>query len=93
MLWINSVVLSIFVFVLMSCAPPDNNEEKLDTTIIYSAKTILTLDEKRPLAQAIAVKDGTIRAVGSLSDLKSQYPEAKTDTRFDNQVIVPGLID
>jgi predicted amidohydrolase YtcJ len=66
---------------------PDN-----DTTI-YSARTILTMRSDAETADAVAVRDGAILAVGGFSDLVEAYPGAIHDDTFSDHVITPGLID
>ena len=62
---------------------------------IYTAKTIVTLDPATPTAEAVAVMDGKILGVGTLDEVKGWASSQKTDidTRFQDAVIVPGLIE
>ncbi len=98
--------LRIFLWVLLivtlsACAPHseiDPTQKEISNTgitqvIIYTAKTILTSSPKQPTAQAVAVQDGHILAIGRAAELKTQFPNAVHDTRFANKTIVPGLID
>jgi predicted amidohydrolase YtcJ len=62
-------------------------------TVIYPAKTIVTMTQDLPIAEAVTVKDGDIIAVGSLAALSQQFPNARIDDTFQDKVIVPGLID
>ncbi|PQZ89558.1 amidohydrolase [Arthrobacter sp. MYb227] len=61
-------------------------------TIIYPAKIVRTMDPSRPTATAVAVRDGLIRAVGSIAEL-SAYPNAVIDERYAELVIVPGFVE
>lgn len=61
-------------------------------TIIYPAKIVRTMDPARPTAAAVAVREGLIRAVGSIEEL-SAYPNTVIDERFANLVIVPGFVE
>lgn len=68
--------------------------EPLPQVVIYTAKEIVTLDPKRPTAQAVAVVNERILAVGSLDELKAaakDQPYVVNDT-FADQVMVPGFI-
>lgn len=61
-------------------------------TLVITNANILTLNPRQPLAQAIAVKDGRICALGCLDDVKpfitgSQLVDARGAT------VVPGFID
>ena len=62
---------------------------------VYTAKSILTMNESAPRATAVAVRDGRIMEVGSLASL-APWLDAhahQIDERFANDIIVPGLID
>ncbi|RED16854.1 amidohydrolase [Parasphingopyxis lamellibrachiae] len=61
-------------------------------TIIYPA-TVVTMDESRPTAGAVAVHQGMISAVGALDELIGALPAATVDSRFADRVIAPGFID
>ena len=63
---------------------------------IYAAKRIITMDAKMPSARLVAVADGVILGVAnSLAALKRQLGERafQVDNRFENAVLMPGLID
>ncbi|MGA1107911.1 MAG: hypothetical protein ACO3TX_05085, partial [Pseudomonadales bacterium] len=62
---------------------------------VYIAKTIVTLNRSQPDATAIAVRDGMIVEVGSLSSLEPwllREPHVIHRT-FESDVMVPGFID
>ncbi len=54
---------------------------------------IVTMDPARPRAQAMAVRDGRILAVGSLAQAQAAAGPGHTVLRYDKGAIVPGLID
>ena len=60
--------------------------------IIYTARVIRTANPSRPVAEAIAVRDGRVLAVGSLEDCKSWGIE-KVDTRFADKVLTAGFVE
>ncbi len=62
---------------------------------VYLAKKIITMDPSLPAAQAVAVADGRIVAVGSLDSMHSwlKTREHVIDDRFDDKVLLPGLIE
>jgi predicted amidohydrolase YtcJ len=62
--------------------------------MIYTAKKIITLDEKHPSATAIAIVGDRILAAGSLGQLKKQLGDQpfSVDDRFAGKTIVPGFI-
>lgn len=61
-------------------------------TIIYPA-TVITMDDAQPMAEAVAVREGQIQAVGTLDELVGALPGAVVDPQFADQVITPGFID
>ena len=62
---------------------------------IFTARQFVTLDPEQPIADAVAVEDDRIVAVGSLEELERRF--AGTDytinSAFADQVALPGLID
>lgn len=60
---------------------------------IWSGGPVLTMDDTQPRAEAIAVKDGRILAVGSLKEL-SQYQNDSTIMHdLAGQTLLPGFVD
>ena len=61
---------------------------------IYTAKEIITMDPKKPKADAVAVLNGKIIAVGTheeVGKIVGNQP-ARLDKTFNDKVIVPGFI-
>ncbi|MBN8430255.1 amidohydrolase [Microbulbifer salipaludis] len=85
--------MSLAACVLIACAAetPDKPSTVADT--IYSGGPILTMDEKQPRADAVAVKDGRIIAVGSAADI-AEHKGSGTEV-FDlmGRAMVPGFVD
>lgn len=60
---------------------------------IYIGGTVITVNDAQPTAEALAVKDGKILAVGSRADIE-QLSEADTQiTDLAGKVLVPGFVD
>lgn len=59
---------------------------------IFAAKRVITLDPSLPEATHIAVKDGRVLAVGSLSEIED-VGEYTLDSRFENDYIYPGFVE
>lgn len=76
-------------------ALPEIRDEAL--VVIYCAKKIITMDPMQPTAEAVAVQNGKIYAVGSLKNithgLKLAGREFYIDKQFSEQVILPGFIE
>jgi predicted amidohydrolase YtcJ len=66
-------------------------QEIADT--IYSGGPILTINDAAPSAEAVAVKDGRIIAVGALADVETH--KGKTTKVFDlnGHTMLPGFVD
>lgn len=65
-----------------------------DADSIYYGGNILTMNDAQPLAEAVAIKNGRILAVGDLATIKAEHN--KTDTELVNlngRTLMPGFID
>lgn len=81
------VLLPIFAFGLSSTA-------SYAETLILKASTIITMDQKKPRAEAIAfdTATGRITAIGTLADVSKASPDAKVRD-LGTRVLMPGFID
>ena len=66
-------------------------QEIADT--IYSGGPILTVNDAQPTAEAVAVKDGTILAVGTLDDVSAHRGDGTEMFELDGRTMVPGFVD
>ena len=67
----------------------------IDSIRVFTARSVITMNTSQPRASAIAVRDGGIVEVGSIASMQpwlESHPHV-IDTRFEDSVIVPGLID
>jgi predicted amidohydrolase YtcJ len=63
-----------------------------DTTVVHAAR-IVTMDDARPVAEAMAVSaDGRILALGTRAEVDAAHPDARRED-FGAATVVPGLID
>lgn len=62
--------------------------------VVYTAREIVTLDDERPMVEAVAVEGGRIVATGSLEDIRRELSgrDITIDGRFEDHVLIPGLI-
>ncbi len=72
--------------VLIGC----NVQKPVDLLVINA--TVYTVDDEFSVAQALAVRDGEIVAVGSSQDLQDAY-QAEDILDAEGKTIIPGLID
>jgi hypothetical protein len=75
-----------FLFLLAACS-----QKKKADLLIYNA-TIYTVDSSFTTAEAMAVKDGKIAAIGKKADLEKEF-DAKERLDAQGQFIYPGFID
>ncbi|MDV6224804.1 amidohydrolase family protein [Nitratireductor aquimarinus] len=66
-------------------------QEIADT--IYRGGPILTINDAQPTAEAVAVKDGRILAVGALADIEAHKGDETTVFELDGRAMVPGFVD
>ncbi|MBK8139816.1 MAG: amidohydrolase [Chitinophagaceae bacterium] len=78
--------IAALVIVLLSC----NRKEKIDL-LVYNA-TIYTVDSSFSTAEAMAVKDGKIIAVGKTADIENEF-DATDKLDAQGKFIYPGFID
>ncbi|MEM7076165.1 MAG: amidohydrolase [Pseudomonadota bacterium] len=64
-----------------------------DADTIYTGGPIVTINDARPDAEAVAVKDGVILAVGSLSDMLSHQSEETEIFDLNGRAMLPGFVD
>ena len=59
---------------------------------IYSARKIITMNVRRPVASHVAVRDGWILGAGTLEELAG-WGSHEIDDRFADKVVMPGLVE
>jgi len=76
-------------------APHEANQASAtDVTLLLNAK-VFTMDEARPWAQAIAIHDGKIMAIGSNEEVQQAAGETRHASVHDlaGRFVMPGFID
>jgi predicted amidohydrolase YtcJ len=66
-------------------------QEIADT--IYSGGPVLTINDAQPTAEAVAVKDGRILAVGPLSEISRYRGETTESHDLAGNALLPGFVD
>ncbi|MBL8821651.1 MAG: amidohydrolase [Planctomycetia bacterium] len=64
-----------------------------DADVIYHGGTIVTVDEKTPSAEALAVKDGRIVAVGAKAYVLKHQGDKTRLVDLKGRTMLPGFID
>lgn len=60
---------------------------------IFVGGPVLTMNDAQPRAEAVAVKDGKIIAVGSRDEVMKLKAEGTEITELDGRALVPGFFD
>ncbi len=86
------ILMVLIAVVLLTACAHDASLPVADS--IYTGGTIITVNDAQPTAQAVAVKDGKILAVGSRADVEKAHKGA--DTRsidLGGKTLLPGFVD
>ena len=89
-------VLSLIMF---GCSqePPPAGEETSDPSamadVVYANGRIYTVDEERPWAEAVAVKDGRFLVVGSAEEAASVVGTETESVDLGGAFVMPGVFD
>jgi predicted amidohydrolase YtcJ len=68
-----------------------SGQEVADT--LYTGGTIITVNDDAPRAEAVAVKNGVILAVGSAGDLEKYRGSETAVFDLDGRTMLPGFVD
>jgi hypothetical protein len=60
--------------------------------LILTNGHIITMDERAPTAEALAIGDGRILAVGTTAEIRKSYPNAK-ETDLGGKTVMPGIVE
>ncbi|WP_083256854.1 amidohydrolase [Glaciecola punicea] len=96
--------LLLLFLALAGCQPADNQstdalDEGLQSSanqiadLVLTGGTVLTVDTNQPEAEAIAVKDGRILAVGSIDEIANFIGKSTDVIDLDGRVAMPGFIE
>ena len=69
--------------------------ERLPEATIYVAREVITMDPARPRAEAVAVVQGRIAAVGSRADIEklAETQDYRIDETFRDKVLIAGFVE
>lgn len=97
---LRSCAALLFAVLLAACARPQEPAavaavDAADTAdAIYFGGDIVTMDDAHPTAEAVAVKDGKILAVGSRADIVQAHGgDATRMVDLQGKALLPGFID
>ena len=64
----------------------------MNSTTVYPARRVITMNPALPSAEAVAVRDGRILGVGSLDELAT-WGDHRIDDTFRDHVLTPGFVE
>lgn len=85
------IILICFVFILSFCQREKESFEQ--ASLILTNGNIITIENEIPKAEAIAIKDERIIAVGSKKDIEKYKGEETKEIDLQGKTALPGLID
>ena len=62
-------------------------------TTVYAGGDIITMNDAHPTAQAVAVRDGRILAMGSLAEVKRKAGSGARMVDLNGHALLPGFVD
>ncbi len=106
---IRLLLLSLFCLTLAACQPAEDSGPVTETPVesaavkavaeveiadrILTGGTVITVDADRPEAEAIAIKDGRILAVGSADEIAGHAGQDTEIIDLAGRVAIPGFIE
>ena len=85
-------ILVVVTAVALATACTTKNPAKVADTI-YKGGAIITVNDAQPAAEAVAVKDGKILAVGTQADVLKLKGEATQIVDLGGKTLIPGFVD
>ena len=79
-----AVLLAVFAAAPAAAQPADR---------IFVGGSIVTLDDAKPAAEALAVRDGRIVMVGTLAEIEAWKSDATQLSELNGAALLPGFID
>jgi predicted amidohydrolase YtcJ len=80
------------IAVICSLSGCESDTAPGDELILYNG-TVYTVDDKQPTAEAVAVRDGIIVAVGTYEDVRASVGTHAIKLDIDRKFLLPGLVD
>lgn len=92
----NLLLLLPAVILIVACGnepATDSIANKVVAETIFSGGNIITMNDSQPTAEAVAVADGKILAVGSATDVAAYHGPGTVEIDLDGRTLSPGFID
>ena len=88
LLTVTAVAVAVVVLISSCTHTPEQS-----ANIIYTGGDIITISDSQPTAEAIAVKDGKILAVGTKANVLKHKDAATKMVDLHGKTLLPGFID
>ena len=85
------VTVAAAILVLSACAEPEPAVQPADLVLLNGA--IYTLQPSAPWAEALAIRDGRIVAVGGNAEVERYRSTATEVVDLDGNMVMPGIVD
>lgn len=85
--------LSILLALCAACAAPSGSEVRDSDVQLYVHADIVTMDPARPRAEAMAVRDGVLIAVGDEASVRAAAGSDYEVYDLDGAAVTPGFIE
>lgn len=77
-----------------ACGQPDRDPPSAAVAdAIYEGGLVITMDDALPLAEAVAIRNGRVLAVGSVENVAVHRGEATATIALDGKPLLPGFVD
>ena len=86
------ILILIFAVALVSCKQETKNNSETADLIVTNAK-VAVMDTNKTIAEAIAVKDGKVLAIGSNLEILKLKNESTKTINGNGRTLIPGLND
>ena len=88
----NILIIKILILLIINsgCSLKTNN---ISADIIYTDVNFITMNDEKPFASSMAVKDGIIIAIGDESEVIRNKSSSTSVISLNNQTAIPGFID
>lgn len=97
---ISQLLILPLLAALVACAPdaPEQNAREAElpvvfADVIYRGGPVVTVDDALGTAQAVAIKDGRIMAVGNAAELASLAGPDTSEIDLAGRTLAPGFVD
>ena len=95
--WLTISLFFLSISLITSISASENKKMPTMKTqpadLVLTGGKIITLDESKPTAEALAVYQGHILAVGSKEEIKSYISPSTQVINLEGKTAIPGLID